>query len=254
MDVVATQGVKMLYLIKRKPTTSRDELVMHWYKNHMPAVIKSQQDAGAAGRPHAWRYIVTLFDSDSQGQHAWDGMAQLWMSYDREKATQADAPIPLHPEVPFGSTPTDTFQEKALPYLPWATTEYVAIDGSENLSTAPLTLNEPYPSSRSGFLRVSYLVKAKPGIDHEAFFADWLNVHIPNVRDTMKRAGGFRYVVSHSIEPTDAPYAGLAELYFHDSDGYDRFQELIKPDGTEEWMDLAGMQILRGNTEMIGIP
>ena len=50
------------------------------------------------------------------------------------------------------------------------------------------------------------------------------------------------------------PMAGLAELYFHDSDGYDRFQELIKPDGTEEFMDIPGMQILRGTTEMIGIP
>ena len=70
----------------------------------------------------------------------------------------------------------------------------------------------------------------------------------------MKRAGGFRYVVSHSIEPANAPYAGLAELYFHDSDGYDRFQELITLDGTEQWMDIDGMQILRGDTEMIGIP
>ena len=48
MELTATQGVKMLYLIKRRPTTSREELVMHWYKNHMPAVIKLQQDAEAA--------------------------------------------------------------------------------------------------------------------------------------------------------------------------------------------------------------
>ena len=211
MDIVATQGVKMLYLIKRKPTSSRDEFVMHWYKNHMPAVIKSQQDARASGNPHAWRYIVTLFDSDSA---AWDGMAQLWMSYGPEKATQADAPVPLHPKVPFGSTPTDTFQEKALPYLPWATTEYVALDGSENLSVEPLTLNEPYPSSRSGFLRVSYLVKAKPNTDYDAFFTQWLTVHIPNVRDTMHQVGGFRYVVSHSIEPANAPYGGIGRALF----------------------------------------
>jgi len=254
MQLTATEGVKMLYLIKRKPTTSRDEFVMHWYKNHMPAVIKREQDAKAAGSPHAWRYIVTLFEANNEGQHPWDGMAQLWMSYDRERATQADAPRPLRPEAPFGATPTDTFQEKALPYMPWATTEYVVIDGSEHLSSEPLTLNEPYPMSRSGFFRVSFLVKAKPGTDYEAFFAHWLNVHVPNVKNILDWVGGFRYVVSHSIEPENTPYAGLAELYFPDPSGYDRFQELIKPDGTEEWMDIPAMQILRGTTEMVGIP
>ncbi|MEE8353405.1 MAG: EthD domain-containing protein [Dehalococcoidales bacterium] len=243
MDLEATQGVKMLFLIKRKPTTSREELVMHWFKNHMPAVIKGQQDAKAAGRPHAWRYIATLFDADREGQHPWDGMAQLWW----------DKPL-RRPDVPHGSTPADTFQEKALPYLPWATTEYVVIDGSEHLSAKPLTLNEPYPSSRSGFLRISFLVRAKPGTDYETFFAHWLNVHVPNVKNTMDWAGGFRYVVSHSMEPTEVPYAGLAELYFHDPSGWDRYRELIKPDGMEEWVDPAGMQVLRGTTEMIGIP
>ena len=253
MDVVATEGVKNLFLIKRRPTTSREELVMHWFKNHMPAVIKGQQDAKTAGRPHAWRYIATLFDANSEGQHPWDGMAQLWMSYSYQEARQWDRPV-RRPDVPHGSTPTDTFQEKALPYLPWPTTEYVVIDGSEHLSAEPLTLNEPYPSSRSGFLRVSFLVKAKPATDYEAFFAHWRNVHIPNVRNTMDWVGGFRYVVSQSIEPTEVPYAGLAELYFHDPSGWDRYRELIKPDGMEEWVDPAGMQVLRGTTEMVGIP
>ena len=243
MDLAATQGVKMLFLIKRKPTTSREELVMHWFKNHMPAVIRGQQDAKAAGRPHAWRYIATLFDADSEGQHPWDGMAQLWW----------DKPL-RRPDVPHGSTPADTFQEKALPYLPWATTEYVVIDGSEHLPAEPLTLNEPYPSSRSGFLRISFLVKAKPSTDYEAFFAHWLNVHVPNVKNIMDWVGGFRYVVSHSMEPTEVPYAGLAELYFHDPSGWDRYRELIKPDGMEEWVDPAGMQVLPGTTEMIGSP
>jgi len=115
-------------------------------------------------------------------------------------------------------------------------------------------LNEPYPSSRSGFLRISFLVKAKPGTDYEAFFTHWLNVHVPNVKNIMNWVGGFRHIVSHSVEPTEAPYAGLAEIYFHDASGWDRYRELIKPDGMEEWVDPAGMQILRGSTEMIGIP
>ncbi len=243
MDLVATQGAKMLFLIKRKPTTSREELVMHWFKNHMPGVIKGQQDAKAAGRPHASRYVVTLFDANADGQYPWDGMAQLWW----------DKPLP-RPDVPHGSAATDTFQEKALPYLPWATTEYVVMDGSEHLSVAPLTLNEPYPSSRSGFLRISFLVKAKPGTDYDALWAHWLNVHVPNVKNIMDWVGGFRYVVSHSVEPTEAPYAGLAELHFHDPSGWDRYRELIKPDGMEQWVDSTGTQVLRGTTAMVGIP
>ena len=243
----------MLYLINRKPTTTRDELVMHWYKNHMPAVIKRQQGAKAAGHPYAWRYIVTLFDTNTEGQHPWDGMAQLWMSYDYNEAKQLGIPL-RRPDSPYGSAPKDTFQEKALPYSHWATTEYVVLDGAEHLSAEPLILNEPYPSTRSGFLRVSFLVKAKPDTDYKAFFAHWLNVHVPNVKNTMEWVGGFRYVVSQSIEPTEVPYAGLAELYFHDISGWDRYRELIKPDGMQEWTDQAGRQVMLGTTEMIGIP
>jgi len=248
MDLVATDDVKMLYLIKRKPTASREELVMHWYKNHMPAVIQRNLDARDDDKPHARRYIATLFDANNAGQYPWDGMAQLWMSYNYQ-----DRPV-QRPDAPIGSTPTDSFQEKALPYLPWATTEYVILDGSEYLPSTPLTLNEPYPFTRSGFLRISFLVKAKPGTDYDAFYKHWLNVHVPNVKNIMDWVGGFRYVVSHSIEPTEVPYAGLAELYFHDPSGWDRYRELIKPDGMEEWVDSAGMQVLPGTTEMIGIP
>jgi len=226
---------------------------MHWFKNHMPGVSKRHADAKAAGQPHAWRYIVALFDANSDGNYPWDGIAQIWMSENYEEAAQKDKKL-WHPDVPIGSNPTDTLQEKSLPYLPWATREYVVIDGSDQLPVTPLTLNEPYPSTRSGFFRISFLVKAKSGIDYDAFFSHWLNVHVPNVKNIMDLTGGFHYVVNHSVEPTEVPYAGLAELYFHDADGWDRYRELIKPDGMEEWIDRSGMQILRSTTEMVGIP
>ena len=47
----ATPGAKMLYLIKRRPTTSREELVAHWFANHMPAVIQGQKDQAGKGAP-----------------------------------------------------------------------------------------------------------------------------------------------------------------------------------------------------------
>ena len=238
-----TPGAKMMYLIKRKPETSREELVAHWFANHMPAVIQSQKDGERRGRPHAWRYFATLYDANSAGVHPWDGVAQLWWP----------RPLPK-PRTGFGAEPRDTFQQKAAPYLPWATREYVPIDGSEHLDTAPLTLNAPYPMTRSGFHKVTYLVAAKPDTDYDEFFAHWLDIHVPNVKATMEAVGGFRYVVSHSIDPANEPYAGMAELYYHDRKDSVRWRETIEADGMEKWIDGERMLILSAQTEMVGIP
>jgi hypothetical protein len=243
MSAIRTPGAKMLYLIKRRPTTTRDELVAHWFANHMPVVIKAQSDAETAGRLHARRYLVTLFDADREGVHAWDGLAQLWW----------DRPLP-RPERPYGTTPRDSFQEKAEPYLPWATIEHVVMEGSDRLAVEPLRWGAPFPTTRSGFLRLSFLVKAKPGVDYGAFFDHWLRVHVPNVKGTMEKVGGFRYVVSHSLEPEREPYAGLAELYFPDASGWAAYREEIQPDGMEALVDPQGARVLRGSTDMIGIP
>lgn len=239
----ATPGAKMMYLIKRRPTTSREELVAHWFANHMPSVIRGQKDREAAGRSHARRYIATLFDANAEGAHPWDGVAQLWW----------DEALP-RPNVPHGTTPSDTFQQKAEPYGPWATIEYVVIDGSEDLAVEPLTLNAPYPCTRSGFFKVTYLVKAKESTEFEPFFEHWLRVHVPNVKSTMQQVDGFRYVVSHSIDPESEPYAGMAELYFPDESGWSHYRETISPDGMEQWVDADGTLMLRATTEMIGLP
>ena len=241
--MIKTNGAKMMYLIKRKPTTSREELVAHWFAHHMPGVVQAQKDAAAKGRMHATRYLATLFQPDAAGNHPWDGVAQLWWP----------RPLPK-PASGFGARPHDTFQQKAMPYLPWATREYVVVDGARHLSTAPLTLNAPYPTTRSGFHKITYLVAAKPAADIDALLRHWLDIHVPNVAATMQRAGGFRYVVSHSIAPADEPYAGMAELYFHDAGDCERWREIIEPDGMERWMDGERTLALGADTEMVGIP
>ncbi len=238
-----TPGAKMMYLIKRRPTTSREELVAHWFANHMPLVIQSQHDQAARGNAYARRYIATLFEPNQRGEHPWDGIAQLWW----------DKPLP-RPREPHGTQPSDTFQQKAEPYLPWATTEYVVMDPSDHRAVEPLTLNAPFPCTRSGFLKVSFLVKAKSGTDFDRFYDHWLRVHVPNVASTMNTVEGFGYVVSHSIEPQAEPYAGLAELYFDDDSGWTRYKAVIQPDGMEEWIDPDGTLVLRARTEMIGLP
>ena len=108
--------------------------------------------------------------------------------------------------------------------------------------------------TRSGFLKITYLVAALAETDYDTFYAHWLDVHVPNVAETMERAGGFRYVVSHSFEPGEAPYAGMAELYFHGLDGWRAYREAIRADGMERWVDVEGMHVLRAGTEMVGIP
>ena len=238
-----TPGAKMLYLIKRKPTTSHEELAVHWFGNHMSDVIREQQDLKVAGKAQAWRYIVTLFDADASGQHPWDGVAQLWCDFALGR-----------PKPPVGTVPKDTFQQKAEPHTSWATTEYVVIDGAAQLAAEPLTLNAPYPTTRSGFHKQTMLVKARDGVNFEAMFAHWLDVHAPNVRETMLRVGGIGYVVSLSIDPAIEPYAGMAELYFPDEASHSRFRQEVGPDGFEEWIDPEGTLALPTSTEMIGIP
>jgi hypothetical protein len=237
----ASRGAKINYLIRRRKTTSREELVAHWFANHMPIVVKAMKESAAVGRTHAYRYIATLFDANQQGEHPWDGVAQLWWNT-----------APPKPTTPYGTTPSDSFQQKAEPYVPWPTIEYVVMDGA--LPVEPLTLNAPFPCTRSGFFKMSFLVKAKRGTNYTELFDHWLDVHVPNVADVMRRVGGFRYVVNHSVDPEHEPFAGLAELYFPDPSGWTRYRETIKPDGMERWVDPDNTIVLRARTEMVGIP
>ena len=235
-----TPGAKMMYLIKRKPATTREELIAHWFANHMPDVIARNKQSGAAGKLHAERYIATLFDPKPDRPHDWDGVAQLW--YERA--------LP-RPHSPHGQEPADTFQEKAEPYLPWATREYVVMDGTLPLN--PPTLNPPFPCTRSGFFKVTFLVSLKQGADRGDLFDHWLDVHVPNVRQTMEAVGGFRYVVSHSLEVEAETYAGMAELYFPDAAGWASYREHIRPDGMGQWVDADALLIFNSGTEMVGI-
>ena len=241
-EITANPAAKMIYLIKRRPEASRDELVANWFKNHMPNVIEGQQRQAAAGKLHAQKYIATLFERRDDGSDAvWDGMAQLWF----------ERPFPP-PDAPHGTTPADTFQEKAEPYVQWPVTEYVVLDGS--LPVVPNTLNEPFPATRSGFYKVTFLVPARDGVDVEEAFRHWLEAHAPNVRGVMGEIGGLRYVVNHSVNPANESYMGMAELYFADPDGWEAYKSTVTEDGFGAFVDIKRMVVLRSRTQMIGIP
>ena len=241
-DITATSGAKMIYLIKRRPEASRDELVANWFKNHMPIVIAGQQRQAAAGKLHALKYIATVFEPrPDRSDSAWDGMAQLWW----------ERPFPP-PDEPHGTTPTDTFQQKAEPYVQWPVTEYVVLDGG--LPAVPNTLNEPFPATRAGFYKVTFLVPARDGADYDEAFRHWLEAHAPNVRSVMAEIGGLRYVVNHSVNPANEPYMGMAELYFADPDGWQAYKSTVTEDGFSAFVDTKRMVVLRSRTQMIGIP
>lgn len=235
-----TPGAKMVYLIKRKATTTREELIAHWFANHMPGVIARNTKNRETGKPHATHYTATLFDPQPDQPHSWDGMAHLWYAEALPRPAQASAVEPY-----------DTFQEKVEPYWPWATREYIVMDGALPLN--PPTLNAPFPCTRSGFFKVTFLVAMKSGADRNALFDHWLDVHVPNVQQTMEAVGGFRYVVSHSLEPETEPFIGMAELYFADAAGWAAYREQIKPDGMAEWVDYDAMLVFKSGTEMVGI-
>ncbi len=235
-----TPGAKMVYLIKRRPTTTREELIAHWFANHMPNVISRREQRRAAGELHAERYVATVFDPKPERNHDWDGVAQIW--YERALPRLQAA---------HGEEPIDTFQEKAEPYLHWATREYVIMDGPLPLN--PRTLDPPFPCTRSGFFKVTFLVSITQGAAYSDLFDHWLDVHVPNVRQTMKAVGGFRYVVSQSLEPEAEAYAGMAELYFPDASGWANYREQIRPDGMEQWIDADAVSVFCSGTEMVGI-
>ncbi len=231
----------MQFLIGRRPDATRDELVANWFANHMPAVVARQkQMAASAGTPET-RYIATLYNPVPSGEQVWDGVAQIW----------ADAPFPRE-KTPHGTEPRDTFQQKANPYVGWPTTEYVIVDG--DLPLTPNALNEPFPCTRSGFLKVTTILTAKPDTDYQALTDHWLNVHAPNVAGTMAEVGAFRYAVSISDEPAVDPYVGMAELYFPDKAALRRYLELYEADGIDEYFDLNARLVFRSTTEMVGIP
>ena len=234
--------IRMNYLIRRRQNVSREELLVHWFANHMPAVIKRQADLKKKGKEHAHKYLATVFEKvDQQIGENWDGMAQLW--WNKELPT---------PDEPHGTYPVDTFQEVAEPYSPWATQEYLVIDG--NHAFRELTLNDAFPTTSSEFFKATFLVSAKKGIDYDQLFQHWLGAHAANAKSVLEKTGGFRYVIGHSTQPKTSKYVGMAELYFSRPDQFLDFNKSLEPDGMEKWIDAEKMSVLVSTTKMIGIP
>lgn len=238
---MATPGTKMQFLIARRPGVSREELMVNWFATHMPAAAERQRQMATRNGTPPPRYVATLYDAVPSGPQVWDGVAQMW----------AQAAFPRE-QTAYGTEPRDTFQQKAMPYASWPTTEYVIVDGK--LAVTPNIFDEPFPATRSGFLKVTTLLTAQADVDLAALHEHWLDVHAPNVAGAMQQAGAFRYVVSLSDEPDVDPYVGMAELYFPDKNALKKYLSVYQSDGIEKYFDTDAQLHFRSQTEMIGIP
>jgi len=228
----ASTGVKMIFPVKRKPVVSREEFIAYWFAHHMPVTIDAMGDRG-------WGYIGTVFDPAEEDQQ-WDGIAQMFL----------DESLP-NPPAGFGAKPVDSFHERAVqPYYGWATREIVVISGSDELPVRPLTLNAPFPTSRSGFFKVVTFVPMVQSADNEALQSDWLNRRAGRIAHAMQQVNGFRYVVSLGVELEVGAYLGMEELYFHNQASWHRFQEIAPADGVAS----DGVQQYFAATEFIAIP
>ena len=73
MDTEPTPKIKMIFPVKRKSETSREEFIAYWFAHHMPVTISAM-----AGRARG--YIGTVFKPPAEGRGEWDGMAQMFLS------------------------------------------------------------------------------------------------------------------------------------------------------------------------------
>jgi len=239
MSQETTRYTKMLFLIRRRAHTTRDALVAQWFKNHMPAVIAAQSSAKEKGFNHATRYWATLFQET--GERAWDGVAQLWFQ----------APMP-YPDEPFGTQPSDSFQEHAEPYHAWETEETVLFD---HLPLAQgLTLNEPYPTTRTSMHRITLLIPAESSSIDLSTLNHWLGHETAPFQDQAEAAGCLRCAVSLSTQPNRDPYLGVLEFYFTAVSDWPAFLAQLSDPLIQELLESTTTERYFSDTEFIGIP
>lgn len=213
-----SDGIKMIFPVRRQTTISRTEFIASWFAHHMPYTIKAMGDRG-------WGYIGTVFNAaDQVSDTAWDGIAQMFLNE------------PLHnPCGGFGMVPADSFHERAVePYFGWPTKEFIILSGSNDLQVHPLTLDAPFPCSRSGFFKVVMFTPANPQVDPQLLETHWRQTRAPQMQGTMEATKGFRYVVSIGQNQTHRghhrEYAAMEELYFNDEADWHNFLRIVKPD------------------------
>jgi len=206
--------LKRVFGVRRRDGVPHEELVDAWRDEHIPNVVRDLAPD---------HYAVTFF-RQREGT-PFDGMAVLTFD-DADRGRAAWAPT----DPPKGCF-RDALTERAAPRaFVFDATEHVQVDGP-----------------RGPFKSVSFVAK-RPGTSMEAFVRHWLDVHAPNVVGAASGLGdGFRYVVSVGEGlADDAPYHGIAELYYADREAWKAHGRALGPDGFET------VAVLRPEATMLG--
>ena len=212
--------LKLVFFVKRADHVTHDELVRHWQEEHLP---------GVAEHLHPDHYRVTFFDQSDDTP--FDGMAALWYA-DAERGRYMVGEG--SPEV----VRRDGFLDRVqTPYAVLECEEHVIVDG-------------PRPEDA---LKLTALVRAKPGSDREELYRHWLDVHAPNVAGGLRStAGGLRYALSFATQgPSEPAFAGMAELWYESAGASRAHAEKLEDDGCGRYADGAAMLIGR---EIVGGP
>lgn len=201
--------IKLMIANGARPGVTPEALVAHWRQVHAPLVIEH-----LAPQP----YRLTTFSGRDGGLAA---MASLYFEPDRAPAPQLPPAIAADP-----------FYTMIGERIALRTTEHVLLDG---------------PSDGHG-VKMTTFVRRRAGVSAEAFFDHWLHRHGPAVAATLRTIpGGMRYAVSFAHdEPDDAPYHGVAELWYADAAAGRAHIAALGDDGFDTVADLSANRSLPG--------
>lgn len=212
--------IKRIGLVRRKIGVSRDALFKQWETVHAPHIARVAKPL---------RYTVTLFDRRRDGSDPpFDGMATVWLRdrdhYERTWGRNGD------PELRADGF-MDWLDRDRNPVL--LTSEHVIVDGAVNREQEKFV----------------FAARRRAGVPAGDLFHAWLHLHAPRIRAALEQSSGCRrYLVSLADLGDEAPYDGVAEMWWESAEtrrrfqpGADAFTALLAPEST---LALVGHEIV----------
>ncbi len=178
--------------------TTPETLLEHWHTHHAALVREHLAPS---------RYAITTLDKPKRGYH---GIATLHLG-DGQEGVIANLPEPIR---------ADPFYDMIGARTAMTLAEHVIVEGDTTMA---------------GF-KIAAFVRRRDDVSADEFFDHWLQIHAPNVGEYLTRTdGAFRYVVNHAIDaPDDAPFHGVAELWYADEAASQAHLGAVPLDGFEQ--------------------
>ena len=187
--------VKLIIANGANDTVAPTQLLEHWRSHHARLV---SEHVGPQ------RSALTELVKPKRGYH---GIATLHLDDDQPDVLRTPPP----------EIRADPFYDMIGARIVMEVTEHVIVDGE------PVT---------DGFKTTAF-VRRSPGVAADHFFEYWLEVHAPNVATSLGATdGGLRYVVNHDTDADDdAPFHGVAEVWYRDGDAAKAHLSAVGDDG-----------------------